>query len=68
MEYSKRSGNYPEVHPYIERMEENLNIWDFKLSNDDMSAISMLDLGHSEIIDHSTAETVKYLNGWKIHD
>lgn len=51
-----------------ERMEENLNIWDFTLSDEDMVAISALDLGHSEIIDHSAAETAKWLNGWKIHD
>ncbi len=51
-----------------ERMEENLNIWDFTLSDEDMAAIDALDLGHSEIIDHSSAETAKWLNGWKIHD
>lgn len=51
-----------------ERMEENLNIWDFELSEDDMAAIGALDLGHSEIIDHSAADTAKFLNGWKIHD
>ncbi len=51
-----------------ERMEENLNIWDFTLSDEDMAAIASLDLGHSEIIDHSTAETAKWLNGWKIHE
>ena len=51
-----------------ERMEENINIWDFSLSDEDMAAISKLDLGHSEIIDHSSAETAKFLNSWKIHD
>ena len=51
-----------------ERMEENFNIWDFSLSDEDMAVIATLDLGHSEIIDHSTAETAKFLNGWKIHD
>ena len=51
-----------------ERMVENLNIWDFSLSDGDMSAIAALDLGHSEIIDHSLAETAKFLNGWKIHE
>lgn len=51
-----------------ERMEENLNIWDFTLSDADMAAIDALDLGHSEIIDHSAAETAKWLNGWKIHE
>ena len=40
-----------------ERMEENFNIWDFALSEEDMTAIAALDLGRSEIIDRSTAET-----------
>lgn len=51
-----------------ERMEENINIWDFELSEEDMAEIGALDLGHSEIIDHSAADTAKFLNGWKIHD
>ena len=51
-----------------ERMEKNFNIWDFRLSEEEMAAIGALDLGRSEIIDHSTAETAKFLNGWKIHD
>lgn len=50
------------------RMEENLSIWDCSLSDEDMAAISSLDLGHSEIIDHSAAETAKWLNGWHIHE
>lgn len=54
------------VHP--DRMIENLDIWDFRLSSEDMEAVNALDLGHSEIIDHSAAETAKWLNGWKIHD
>lgn len=51
-----------------ERMEENINIWNFSLSNDEMAEISSLDIGHSEIIDHSVPETAKWLNGWKIHE
>ena len=51
-----------------ERMEENMDIWDFSLSDEDMAAINKLDLGHSEIIDHTSAETAKFLNSWKIHD
>lgn len=46
-----------------ERIEENLNIWDFVLSDEDMTNIAKLDLGHSEIIDHFSPETVKWLNG-----
>ena len=51
-----------------ERMEENLDFWDFSLTEEDRNAIAALDLGHSEIIDHSAAQTAKFLNGWKIHD
>lgn len=51
-----------------ERMKENLDIWDFSLTEEDRNAIAALDLGHSEIIDHSAAQTAKFLNGWKIHD
>ena len=51
-----------------ERMEENLDIWGFSLSDEDMSEIEKLDIGHSEIIDHSSADTAKWLNGWHIHD
>lgn len=51
-----------------ERMAENLNIWDFTLSSEDMAAIAALDKGRSEVIDHSSAQTAKWLNGWKIHD
>ncbi len=51
-----------------ERIEENLDIWNFTLSDEDITSIAALDLGHSEIIDHSAAETAKWLNGLKIHD
>lgn len=51
-----------------DRIEENFNIWDFQLTKADMQSIAKLDLGHSEIVDHSSAETAKWLNGWKIHD
>lgn len=50
------------------RIEENFNIWDFALSDEDMKAISALDLGSSKIIDHYTADTSKFLNGFKIHE
>lgn len=53
---------------HIERMQENIDIWDFSLNDEEMNKISSLDLGHSEIISHSSAETAKMLNSWKIHD
>lgn len=51
-----------------ERMEQNLDIWDFELSREDMEAVSKLDLGHSEIVDHSSPQFVKRLHELKIHD
>ena len=50
-----------------ERIQENFNIWDFELSDKDMETISDMDIGHSEIINHFTADTAKWLNGLKIH-
>lgn len=51
-----------------ERISENFNIWDFTLSEEDMAAITAMDSGKSEIIDHFTADTAKALNEWKIHE
>ncbi|HPZ00911.1 MAG TPA: aldo/keto reductase, partial [Clostridiales bacterium] len=50
------------------RMEENLDIWDFCLTPEEMDAVSTLDLGHSTIIDHTDPASVKWLSGWKIHE
>lgn len=51
-----------------ERMEQNLAIWDFSLSDEDMAEIAKLDLGHSEIVDHNDPGFVKALHRMKIHD
>lgn len=51
-----------------ERMEQNLNIWDFKLSDEDMAEIAKLDLGHSEIVNHDDPGFAKMLHSLKIHD
>lgn len=53
---------------HIERMAENLDIWDFTLTDDEMAKINALDIGRSEIVDHFSAQTAKWLNGWKIYD
>ena len=50
-----------------DRIQENFNIWNFELSDKDMETISDMDIGHSEIINHFTADTAKWLNGLKIH-
>ncbi|SEH83919.1 Aldo/keto reductase family protein [Ruminococcus flavefaciens] len=51
---------------HVERMEQNFDIWDFTLSDEDMQKIAALDLGHSEIVDHSDPAFVKIINGFKI--
>lgn len=51
-----------------DRMEQNFAIWDFALSEDDMQRIAQLDLGHSEIVDHSDPAVVKMLHNLKIHE
>ena len=51
-----------------DRMEQNLNIWDFQLSQEDMEAIAALDVGHSEIVSHDDPNFIKMLHGLKVHD
>lgn len=51
-----------------ERMVENMNIWDFELTEPEMQSIATMDIGHSEIIDHHCWCTAKQLNGLKIHE
>ena len=51
-----------------ERMEQNIDIWNFELSGEDMAEITKLDLGHSEIVDHSDPKFVQMLHQMKIHE
>ena len=51
-----------------ERMEQNLAIWDFQLSDEDMAEIAGLNIGHSEIVDHSDPKFVQMLHSMKIHE
>ena len=50
-----------------ERIRENIRIWDFALSREDMEAIAALDTGRSDVVDHFSPQTAKWLNGFKIH-
>ena len=51
-----------------ERMEQNIDIWDFQLSDADMAEIAKLDIGHSEIVNHSDPKFVQMLHQMKIHE
>lgn len=50
---------------HIERMRQNLDIFDFSLSDDDMKRIAALDTGSSLFFDHHSPEVVKMFMGWR---
>lgn len=51
-----------------DRMEQNINVWNFELSAEDMAEITKLDLGHSEIVNHDDPVFTKMLHGLKVHE
>lgn len=53
---------------HTERIEQNIDIWDFALSDEDMNKIAALDLGKSEIVNHYNPDFVKMLHSMKIHE
>lgn len=46
------------------RMEENLAIWDFGLSSEDMEEIARLDLGHAQMLDPRVPSEVHRLHNY----
>ena len=48
-----------------ERMQENLNLFDFELDAEDMQAIANLDTAHSLFLDHHSGETTKQFMEWR---
>ena len=46
-----------------ERMEQNFDVWNFELTDEDMSKIAPLDIGHSEIVNHFDPNFVRALHG-----
>ena len=50
---------------HIERMEQNLNILDFTLSDEDMAEIAKLDTGKSLFFDHHAPDVTKMFMGWR---
>lgn len=45
------------------RMEENINVFDFKLTDDDMKVMSSLDKGESQFFDHRDPVTIEQIFG-----
>lgn len=50
---------------HIERMEQNLDIFDFELTDEEMAEIATLDTGKSLFFDHHDAETTKLFMSWR---
>ena len=50
----------------LERMQENINVFDFQLNEDDHKAIATLDLGKTLIFGHDDPETIRFLANYKI--
>lgn len=48
-----------------ERMQQNMDVFDFELSQEDMDQIKTMDIGHSEIVNHFDPDFVKMLHTWK---
>lgn len=50
---------------HIERMKQNLDIFNFELSDEEMAEIATLDTGKSLFFDHHDAETTKLFMNWR---
>lgn len=51
-----------------ERIQENMDIWDFKLDEEDMKKIEALDTGKSDIVNHFDPAFVQMIHSVKAHD
>ncbi|MGM9868165.1 MAG: aldo/keto reductase [Sodaliphilus sp.] len=50
---------------HIKRMKENIDIFNFTLSGEDMEAIAAHDTGKSLFFDHHSAEAARLFMGWR---
>lgn len=50
---------------HVERMRQNIDLFDFALTDEEMTAIAALDTGRSLFFDHHDAETARMFMNWK---
>ena len=63
MECTAWSFHYSDIPKsvHVDRMEQNIDIWDFELTEEEMQQIAAKDLGHSEIVNHDDPAFVKFV-------
>lgn len=49
-----------------ERIRQNIDVFDFSLSESDMEQIKAMDIGHSEIVDHFDPHWTRFLHSLKV--
>ena len=49
-----------------ERIRQNIDVFDFSLSESDMEQIKAMDIGHSEIVDHFDLHWIRFLHSLKV--
>ena len=49
-----------------ERIRQNIDVFDFSLSESDMEQIKAMDIGHSEIVDHFDPHWIRFLHSLKV--
>ena len=64
----QRGGSIIPKSVHVERMEQNIDLWDFELTSEEMAQIASKDLGHSEIVNHDDPAFVQMVCGMKIHE
>ena len=47
-------------------MAENLNVFDFALSDEDKAEIAKLDGTFAAIVNHDTVDNLKHISAWKM--
>ena len=52
---------FAEYNPH----RNSIDVFDFTLSDEDMAQIKLLDIGHSEIVNHFDPQWIKSLHTWR---